>query len=418
MSKIKIKKKINKYPNGGNLKNAYSITADALSLFPPTSGLGYVMGLPTTAYDMYEDYQKGDIKQMGLDAMGLIPAFKIMKYSKFAKSATQGINIASKFNKAVDVANMANDVNQTIEKKEFGGNITTENNNMKAKIKKGKKLPKALHGFIQENTANTTYEAGKIQFSPIGKNHKFNASRGYYPIKEDATNRDHLTVDTKINLGDTTPKYYDFGDNPYEQYYDFNEPTKELQPLPQNTATNYTYPAQDYGELDESLYTNTPTKRPQEQTYQMESLQPQLLPQNNQLPTSLTPITQNQSTPKTNINWNNSFPGITGLGGNTFLSKGISQLGSGLTNIGKGTLDMFGNMKMNNRQQYNDAKKFQQSVYSDAEKRPQKQINGQGILGGNHFADGGMNIKEIGGQGEPKFIHAPELKGYFKKKIK
>jgi len=117
---------IKKYPNGGDLKNAYSITADALSLFPPTSGLGYVMGLPTTAYDMYEDYQKGDIKQMGLDAMGLIPAFKLMKYSKFAKSATQGINMASKFNKAVDVANMANDVNQTIEKKEFGGNITTE----------------------------------------------------------------------------------------------------------------------------------------------------------------------------------------------------------------------------------------------------------------------------------------------------
>ncbi len=124
MSKIKIKKKINKYPNGGNLKNAYSITADALSLFPPTSGLGYVMGLPTTAYDMYEDYQKGDIKQMGLDAMGLIPAFKLMKYSKFAKSATQGINMASKFNKAVDVANMANDVNQTIEKKELGGKST------------------------------------------------------------------------------------------------------------------------------------------------------------------------------------------------------------------------------------------------------------------------------------------------------
>ncbi len=123
---MKIKPKVKKYPNGGDLKNAYSITADALSLFPPTSGLGYVMGLPTTAYDMYEDYQKGDIKQMGLDAMGLIPAFKLMKYSKFAKSATQGINMASKFNKAVDVANMANDVNQTIEKKEFGGNITRE----------------------------------------------------------------------------------------------------------------------------------------------------------------------------------------------------------------------------------------------------------------------------------------------------
>jgi hypothetical protein len=107
---------LKKYPNGGDLKNAYSITADALSLFPPTSGLGYVMGLPTTAYDMYEDYQKGDIKQMGLDAMGLIPAFKLMKYSKFAKSATQGINMAFKFNKAVDVANMANDVNQTIKK--------------------------------------------------------------------------------------------------------------------------------------------------------------------------------------------------------------------------------------------------------------------------------------------------------------
>lgn len=132
---------IKKYPNGGDLKNAYSITADALSLFPPTSGLGYVMGLPTTAYDMYEDYQKGDIKQMGLDAMGLIPAFKLMKYSKFAKSATQGINMASKFNKAVDVANMANDVNQTIEKKEFGGNITKESE-WELVNETNKKLPK------------------------------------------------------------------------------------------------------------------------------------------------------------------------------------------------------------------------------------------------------------------------------------
>jgi len=116
--------KLTKFGDGGNLKNAYAITADALSLFPPTSVAGYVMGLPTTAYDMYQDYQKGDNKQLALDAMGLIPAFKLMKYSKFAKSATQGINMASKFNKAVDVANMANDVNQTIEKKELGGKST------------------------------------------------------------------------------------------------------------------------------------------------------------------------------------------------------------------------------------------------------------------------------------------------------
>ena len=248
-----------------------------------------------------------------------------------------------------------------------------------------KKLPKAGNGFIQENTANPTYEAGKIQFSPLGKNHKFNASRGYYPIKEDATNRDHLTVDTKINLGDTTPKYYDFGDNPYEQYYDFNEPKKELQPLPQNTATNYTYPAQDYGELDESEYSNGQYQ--QKRPYQMDKLPTQLIPEQ-QAPQfrPLSEDTEDTENTKSGFNWKNGI---------NIASKfnEITKQGQMAT---KGFTNNIINNSLTNRDNFRKATQFGQLAYADAENRPQGQIYGKDIRGGNAlFANGGINLKEL-----------------------
>jgi hypothetical protein len=269
-----------------------------------------------------------------------------------------------------------------------------------------KKLPKALLGKKQHGDLESMYNQGnydnmqllpeRTDFGQIGNFNKIGGSGMDNP---------------QINLGNTQPNF-NTGQYPNTQ-------------LPTGYQPNYTYPAQDYGELDESLYTNTPTKRPQEQIYNPNvitdtpivntpefnpGLTQSVVDYNKQMGRGKTnvygsPEELSQLTPgktNTNINWSNSFPGITGLGGNTFLSKGISQLGSGLTNIGKGTLDMFGNMKKNNREEYRNAKQFQQSVYSDAENRPQGQIYGKDIRGGNAlFANGGMNIKEIGGQGEP-----------------
>jgi hypothetical protein len=61
------------------------------------------------------------------------------------------------------------------------------------------------------------------------------------------------------------------------------------------------------------------------------------------------------------------------------------------------------NNSLTNRDNFRNATQFGQSVYADAENRPQGQIYGKDIRGGNAlFANGGMSIKEIGGQGESK----------------
>jgi hypothetical protein len=73
---------------------------------------GYVAGLIPTTYDMAKDLKNGDYKQASLDALGYIPTFKLMKYSKYAKSGDKGVNVAKKLNNAVNVANTANDINQ------------------------------------------------------------------------------------------------------------------------------------------------------------------------------------------------------------------------------------------------------------------------------------------------------------------
>lgn len=191
----------------------------------------------------------------------------------------------------------------------------------------------------------------------------------------------------KAGGGDLIPFTKDAAQN---NQYNFNQP-------------NYTAPAYDYGDVDESLYTDNSVMYNPSQTYNPNAitdtpivntpefnpgLSQSVIDYNKQMGRGKTNVygspeelSQLSSAPqsKTNINWNNSFPGITGL-----------------TNIGKGTLDMFGNIKKNNREEYRNAKQFQQSVYSDAENRPQGQIYGKDIRGGNAlFANGGINLKEL-----------------------
>jgi hypothetical protein len=68
----------------------------------------------------------------------------------------------------------------------------------------------------------------------------------------------------------------------------------------------------------------------------------------------------------------------------------------------KGFLNNIINNSLTNRDNFRNATQFGQSAYADAENRPQGQIYGKDIRGSNAlFANGGMNIKEIGGQGEP-----------------
>jgi hypothetical protein len=44
------------------------------------------------------------------------------------------------------------------------------------------------------------------------------------------------------------------------------------------------------------------------------------------------------------------------------------------------------------------------------------ETQGYGFLGKNSLAADGMQIREIGGKGEPNIIDAPELNGYFRRK--
>lgn len=270
----------------------------------------------------------------------------------------------------------------------------------------GKKLPKALFGIKQHGDLESMYNQGnydnmqllpeRTDFGQIGNFNKIGGSGMDNP---------------QINLGNTQPNF-NTGQYPNTQ-------------LPTGYQPNYTYPAQDFGEdIDNTQFQNNDVMYNPNQTYNPNIITDSPIVQTPEFNPGLTqsvvdynkqmgrgktnvygtPEELSQITPgktNTNINWKNAFPGITGIGGNTFLSKGISQLGSGLTNIGKGSLDMIGNMKMNNRQQINDARKFQQSVHSDSEQITPYDIYGKDVRGGNaFFANGGMSIKEIGGQGQ------------------
>ena len=411
--------KLTKFGDGGNLKNAYTITADALSLFPPTSVAGYVMGLPTTAYDMYQDYQKGDNKQLALDAMGLIPAFKLMKYSKFAKSATQGINMASKFNKAVDVANMANDVNQTIEKKELGGKST-----YKKTMGDGGRQP-----IIVNDKNDPRLQAYNDSLDIYNKypNNK-------YPVEDKFSTLSYVNnnikqgKDSKVlypnldfaNQNKIKPTKLEWAQKGYGNFTD--------EELKKGNWVHYISNGSSAAGVTRYFTYKKPVQpiiyqenRPKEPTFELNQEQ-QYLPQEEQRlefdpiglkkGTYFTRPRQQQEAGQGKLDYFDSKTGKLiktmgdgGMNQNQFnnlqaLGTGVNATQSGI-NFGKGITDIMGTQLQNNQIQNMENQLYTQSVFSGAiDTRPQEQY-GYSWQGRNSLAENGMQIKEIGGQGIP-----------------
>lgn len=287
--------------------------------------------------------------------------------------------------------------------------------------------PIAILGADLKKAQNgTRLGAYPVPLSPIHRDHKGFAKYGHYPIKEDSDSTP-LPPERVIDLGNTTPKYYDFGDKPYEPYDPYNffeDPHKEknvnkynnnnntesdgpfnFQPRDEGAELNQTQFPQEYNQQQQQ---NFPL-RPQEPTYQMDKLPIKPLTENSyKTPTVPTPTVPTPNPPQTDTrpSWQSYIPGMNPIGGNTYLAKGVAQLGSGLTNIGKGTAEYIGNNRLKNRETARNAMQYPQTAFSDAMDRgnkPQDYIpnrNGFRAYGGKVYSDGGMSIREIGGQGE------------------
>lgn len=125
-------------------------------------------------------------------------------------------------------------------------------------------------------------------------------------------------------------------------------------------------------------------KRPQEQTYQMDKLPTQLIPE--QQAPELRPLSEDTENTKSGFNWKNGINIAS-------KSNEITKQGQMAT---EGFLNNIINNSLTNRDNFRNATQFGQSVYADAENRPQGQIYGKDIRGSNAlFANGGINLKEL-----------------------
>ena len=177
-----------------------------------------------------------------------------------------------------------------------------------------------------------------------------------------------------------------------------------------NTQPNYTYPAQDYGDIDESLYTDNSVMYNPSQTYNPNvitdtpivntpefnpGLSQSVIDYNKQMgrgktnvygsPEELSQLSSTSQS-KTNVNWKNGI---------NIASKfnEITKQGQMAT---KGFLNNIINNSLTNRDNFRKATQFGQLAYADAENRPQGQIYGKDIRGSNAlFANGGINLKEL-----------------------
>lgn len=232
-----------------------------------------------------------------------------------------------------------------------------------------KKLPKALLGKKQHGDLESMYNQGnydnmqllpeRTDFGQIGNFNKIGGSGMDNP---------------QINLGNTQPNFYDFNTGQY--------PNTQL---PTGYQPNYTYPAQDYGELDESEYSNGQYQ--QKRPYQMDKLPTQLIPEQ-QAPQfrPLSEDTEDTENTKSGFNWKNGINIAS-------KSNEITKQGQMAT---KGFLNNIINNSLTNRDNFRKATQFGQSAYADAENRPQGQIYGKDIRGSNAlFANGGINLKEL-----------------------
>jgi hypothetical protein len=83
-----------------------------------------------------------------------------------------------------------------------------------------------------------------------------------------------------------------------------------------------------------------------------------------------------------------------------FIGAGVNNTLAGI-NMGKGMLDMIGNDRQNKMEQQRNAEQFTQSVFNSEEFSTPYESRGYGFQGRNALAENGMQIKDIGGYGQP-----------------
>lgn len=138
--------------------------------------------------------------------------------------------------------------------------------------------------------------------------------------------------------------------------------------------------------------------RPQEQFSDLSPLQTNLEPSNQKLDFNSLGYTQNKSN---NFDFStlnpNSNPAYNTL---NFIGAGVNNTLSGI-NMGKGILDMVGNNRQNKMEQQRNAEQLTQSVFNNEEFSTPYESRGYGFQGRNALAENGMQIKDIGGYGQP-----------------
>lgn len=83
-----------------------------------------------------------------------------------------------------------------------------------------------------------------------------------------------------------------------------------------------------------------------------------------------------------------------------FIGAGVNNTLAGI-NMGKGMLDMIGNDRQNKMEQQRNAEQFTQSVFNSEEFSTPYESRGYGFQGRNSLAENGMQIRDIGGYGQP-----------------
>ena len=112
---------INKPSTVSKVMAGTALVGDALNLFPPTSLLGYGIGLAPTTYDVVNNFKKGNYKEAAVDALGYIPVLKYIKKGLNLKKGLDNLNSFHKFNTGIQMTNTIKDVKDAKEEFAYGG---------------------------------------------------------------------------------------------------------------------------------------------------------------------------------------------------------------------------------------------------------------------------------------------------------
>lgn len=169
-----------KYPDGGEIQepnpgffermaNGMQIGLD-LAQLTPLAPEAYLVSLPFTTYDVAKNLYRGDYAQAGADALGYIPEVRGVRAAQGL--VKQGVKEYKTVNRAVNVANLANDAQKTYR------DNTEENNKNRTATQKVKNMKNAAKpeetyygGELPEVTVRPKKEyknGGTIQKYPNG----------------------------------------------------------------------------------------------------------------------------------------------------------------------------------------------------------------------------------------------------------